>query len=80
MPLIWSLMSMIGAIGSQCTSVIYGETLWQPFDIIAKWQDTPGGRAAAFFASLAWLIGNIGSNITANSISAANDLTTLFPK
>ncbi|EXJ94875.1 hypothetical protein A1O1_03274 [Capronia coronata CBS 617.96] len=80
MPVTWSLISVIGAIGSQCTSVMYGQILWQPFDIIAKWQSSPGGRAAAFFASIAWIIGNIGSNITANSISAANDLTTLFPK
>ncbi|KAL1305774.1 hypothetical protein AAFC00_003941 [Neodothiora populina] len=80
MPVTWSLMSIIGAIGSQCASAAYGETLWQPFDIVGKWQNTAGGRAAAFLACLAWLLGNIGSNITANSISAANDLTTLFPR
>lgn len=30
--------------------------------------------------SAAWALGNIGTNITANSISSANDLTTLFPR
>jgi NCS1 family nucleobase:cation symporter-1 len=39
-----------------------------------------GGRAAAFFAALSWYVAQVGTNITANSISAANDLTVLFPK
>jgi nucleobase:cation symporter-1, NCS1 family len=30
--------------------------------------------------SIAWALGNVGTNITANSISSANDLTTLFPR
>ncbi|KAK4705506.1 hypothetical protein P7C70_g701, partial [Phenoliferia sp. Uapishka_3] len=59
---------------------VYGEVLWQPFDIIDKWEGSHGGRAAAFFCSAAWALGNMGTNITANSISSANDLTTLFPK
>jgi NCS1 family nucleobase:cation symporter-1 len=39
-----------------------------------------GGRAAAFFDATSWYIAQIGTNITANSISAANDLTVLFPR
>lgn len=33
-----------------------------------------------FLASLAWALANVTTNITANSISAANDLTSLAPK
>ena len=55
-------------------------TVWQPFDVIDKWQGSRGGRAAAFFAAAAWALGNMGTNITANSISAANDATVLFPR
>ncbi|KAH7028930.1 permease for cytosine/purines, uracil, thiamine, allantoin-domain-containing protein [Microdochium trichocladiopsis] len=39
-----------------------------------------GGRAAAFFAAAAWFIVQVGSNVTANCISAANDLTVLMPR
>jgi len=33
-----------------------------------------------FLASLTWALANVTTNITANSISAANDLTSLAPK
>lgn len=115
---------------SSMTTVIpiyAGKSIYQPFDIIENggWLDTSGGRAAAFFCSMAWAIGNMyvsdsvtvrecsvlltmigkqdncalfplyrflildygtdlcrrdSQNITANSISAANDLASLFPK
>lgn len=61
--------------------VIYGKAYWNPLDVIDMWNENgSGGRAAAFFAALAWYIAQVGTNITANSISAANDLTVLFPK
>ena len=37
-------------------------------------------RAAAFFASFAFAVGTIGTNIASNSLSAANDMTVLFPR
>ncbi|KAK4701025.1 nucleobase:cation symporter-1, NCS1 family, partial [Phenoliferia sp. Uapishka_3] len=79
-PGLWCLASLFGAITSNMTLAIYGEILWQPFDVIDKWEGSKGGRAAAFFCAAAWAIGNMGTNITANSISSANDLTTLAPR
>lgn len=38
------------------TLAIYGEILWQPFDIIDKWEGSKGGRAAAFFCAAAWAV------------------------
>lgn len=80
----WSLMSVFGAITSNCLLSVYdGELLWQPFDIIAKWVGpgaSSGGRAAAFFCAAIWAFGNLATNITANSISAANDMCTLYPR
>lgn len=52
-----------------------------PLDIVAHWQEYGrSGRAAAFFAATSWYVAQVGTNITANSISAANDLTVLFPR
>ncbi|KAK4055053.1 hypothetical protein OIO90_003394 [Microbotryomycetes sp. JL221] len=81
-PLLWTTTSLLGAITSNMALAIYGEVLFQPFDIIDKWLIEPssGGRAAAFFCSLAWALGNATTNLTANSISAANDMAVLFPK
>ena len=79
-PMLWVITSLFGAIASNCTLAVYGEILWQPFDLIDKWQGTHVGRFFAFVCAFAWCIGNIGTNITANSISSANDLCALFPR
>ena len=81
LPIIFTLCAVIGIVTTSATGVIYGETIWNPLMIIAKWMENGhGGRAAAFFAATSWYIAQVGTNITANSISAANDLTVLFPK
>jgi len=53
-----------------------GEYLWDPLRLIDKWDN----RAAAFFAAFSMLIATLGTNISANSISAANDFTALMPR
>ena len=86
LPAIFTACAVIGIVTTSCTGVIKGAgwdgtLLWNPLDIIAKWLDMGhGGRAAAFFAATSWYIAQVGTNITANSISAANDLTVLFPR
>ncbi|KAH6672321.1 permease for cytosine/purines, uracil, thiamine, allantoin-domain-containing protein [Halenospora varia] len=81
LPIIFTLCAVIGIVTTSATGVIYGELIWNPLDIIAKWMEMGhGGRAAAFFAATSWYIAQVGTNITANSISAANDLTVLFPR
>lgn len=78
-PVVFIVMMLFGIIGANGTKIIYGELLWDPMLIVDKWT-SPGGRAAAFFIALAFLIANVGINVSANSVSAAVDLATLFPK
>jgi NCS1 family nucleobase:cation symporter-1 len=81
LPIIFTLCAVIGIVTTSASEVVYGEQIWNPLLIIQKWLDLGhGGRAAAFFAATSWYIAQVGTNITANSISAANDLTVLFPK
>ncbi|KAK5635598.1 hypothetical protein RRF57_011310 [Xylaria bambusicola] len=81
MPILFTICGVIGIVTTSAARVFTGESLWNPLDIITLWLDGgSGGRAAAFFAALAWYIAQVGTNITANSISAANDLTVLFPR
>jgi NCS1 family nucleobase:cation symporter-1 len=81
LPIIFTLCAVIGIVSTSATGVIYGKLLWNPLDIIAHWLDNGhGGRAAAFFAATSWYVAQVGTNITANSISAANDMTVLFPR
>jgi nucleobase:cation symporter-1, NCS1 family len=46
------------------------------YSLIDNWDN----RAAAFFASFAFALATICTNISANSISAANDFTALLPR
>lgn len=81
LPIIFTLCGVLGIVTTSCTKVFTGTYLWNPLEIIELWLDYgAGGRCAAFFAALAWYIAQVGTNITANSISAANDLTVLFPR
>lgn len=81
LPLIFTACAVIGIVTTSASQVIYGVTYWNPLDIVSKWLESGhGGRAAAFFAATSWYIAQVGTNITANSISAANDLTVLFPR
>jgi NCS1 family nucleobase:cation symporter-1 len=76
LPMLFTACAVIGIVTTSATGVIYDKFLWNPLDIISKWLVMGhGGRAAAFFAATSWYIAQVGTNITANSISAANDLT-----
>ncbi|ONH69043.1 Uridine permease [Cyberlindnera fabianii] len=79
-PVNQGILTPMGIVGGIASEIIYGEVLWDPLLIAQKWIHTPGGRVAAWFVAFSYLIAQIGINISANSISAANDLTALFPK
>jgi len=75
-PVAFTLVGFIGIAVTSAGIVLYGEVLWDPLRLIDKWDN----RAAAFFASFAFVLATLGTNISANSLSAANDMTVLFPR
>ncbi|KAF8890615.1 NCS1 nucleoside transporter family [Infundibulicybe gibba] len=75
-PTAFTLMGFIGIAVTSAGEVMYGATLWDPLHIVDRWES----RAAAFFASFSFVLATLGTNISANSISAANDMTALFPR
>ncbi|WVF70647.1 hypothetical protein IAT40_005440 [Kwoniella sp. CBS 6097] len=81
-PFLISILSIFAAISASCLNTVYNttDTFYQPYGIVALWNTSAGGRAAMFLASLVWALSNVTTNITANSISAANDMTSLAPK
>lgn len=79
LPSINLLMSVFGTISTSCAKVVYGTYIWSPLELASHW-DGPSGRCGAFFVGLCWVIAQIGTNMSASVISAANDLTNLFPK
>jgi nucleobase:cation symporter-1, NCS1 family len=79
-PFFKTIVGILGIVAASASQQVYGTALWDPLDIVNQWQGSPGGRAAAFFCGLLWLLAQIGVNISANAISFANDITTLAPK
>lgn len=81
LPIVFTICGTLGIITTSASIVVYGEVYWNPLEMIQDhWLGSRGGRAAGFFAALSWYIAQVGTNITANSISAANDLTVLCPR
>ncbi|KAH7305529.1 uracil permease [Stachybotrys elegans] len=79
-PLFKTIVALFGIISASASQELWGVTYWTPLQIIDTWQNTPGGRAAAFFCASIWLLAQVSVNISANAVSFANDITTIAPK
>lgn len=79
LPVISLLLGTFGIISTSCAKVVYGEYIWSPLELASHW-DGPSGRCGAFFVGFCWVVAQIGTNLSANVISCANDMTNLCPK
>lgn len=79
LPLIGLILGLFGIISCSAANVVYGEYIWDPVSLAAQW-DGPAGRCGAFFVGLCWVVAQIGTNLSANVISYANDMLSLFPR
>ncbi|KAK9236614.1 permease for cytosine/purines, uracil, thiamine, allantoin-domain-containing protein [Lipomyces kononenkoae] len=79
LPVISTFLAVMAIIATSAGKVVYGQYIWDPSVLASMWTG-PKGRTARFFVGFAWVVGQIGTNLSANVITAANDLTSLFPK
>ena len=75
-PIAFTLASFVGIVVTSAGITLYGQVLWDPLELIDHWDN----RAAAFFTSFAFALGTLGTNVSANSLSAGNDMTALCPR
>ncbi|KAF7289577.1 F-box domain-containing protein [Mycena chlorophos] len=75
-PLSITLITICGIVVASTTEFLYGEVIWDPLLVIDRWDSRP----ASFFAALSFALAVLGTNIAANSVSAANDMTVLWPR
>ncbi|KAJ7284997.1 cytosine-purine permease [Mycena rebaudengoi] len=75
-PVAFTLAGFCGMAVASASEVIYGVVIWDPLLLIDRWDS----RAAAFFAAFSFALATLGTNISANSMSAANDMTVLLPR
>ncbi|KAJ4149875.1 hypothetical protein LMH87_010653 [Akanthomyces muscarius] len=81
-PFIFTIVGLLGIFTAAAAETAYGDILWNPIDIINLWMSSGShsGRAAAAFGAIGLIIVTLGINISANSISAANDLMSFAPR
>lgn len=82
LPTTFSITCLIGILVSSASTVMYNETYWNPLDVLSRFLDgySRGDRGGVFLISLGFAIAQLGTNISANSLSAGTDMTALLPK
>ncbi len=70
------LYSFVGIVATSASVVVFGEAIWDPVQLIAKF-DSPVLSAVAL---LALAVATLSTNIAANVVSPANDFAALAPK
>lgn len=82
LPLCYSVISLLGILATSAAYTMYGVNYWSILDIMKRFLEhsTPGNRAGVFLISFAFAIGQLGTNVSSNSISAGTDMTALLPK
>jgi NCS1 family nucleobase:cation symporter-1 len=76
LPLTMALYSFIGVAVTSATTLIYGQTIWDPVDVLSRFQNP----AVLVTALLALCVATLATNIAANVVSPANDFAHLAPK
>lgn len=81
-PLCFSITALIGILVGSASEVLYGEPTWSPLDVLDNFLNnyTPGNRAGSFFLALAFALAQLGTNISANSLSFGTDFTAVLPR
>lgn len=81
-PLSFALTAIIGILVSSASTVMYGTTYWSPLDVMEKYLNnyTKGDRGGVFLIAFGFAIAQLGTNISANYISAGTDMTALLPR
>ncbi|KAH9877746.1 hypothetical protein J1614_002963 [Plenodomus biglobosus] len=81
-PIGFAVTSFIGIIVSSSSTVIFGEAIWNPLDLLEAFLNEGGSaqRFGVFCIAAAFTLAQLGTNIAANSVSAGTDLTALAPR
>src|SRR5215472_1058112 len=76
LPLTMALYSFIGVAVTSATTIIYGHTIWDPVDVLTRFNNP----LVLVVAMIALCIATLATNIAANVVSPANDFAHLAPR
>jgi len=75
LPLTMALFAFIGVAVTSATTIIFGQTIWDPVDVLTRFKNP----VVLVLAMLALCIATLATNIAANVVSPANDFSHLAP-
>ena len=75
LPTSMTLFSFVGVVVTSATLVIYGQTIWDPVVLAARFES----RLLVSAAMLAVALSTLATNIAANIVSPANDFANFSP-
>lgn len=76
LPPTMALYSFIGVAVTSATAIIFGQTIWDPVDLLTRFKNP----LILVLAMLALCVATLATNIAANVVSPANDFAHLAPK
>lgn len=78
LPIFFTFIAFIGVAASSAGQSLYNldQIPWDPNVLMSHWEN----RACRFFGAFTFALASLGVNISANSLSAANDFAALAPK
>jgi nucleobase:cation symporter-1, NCS1 family len=76
LPLTMAFYSFIGIAVTSATIVVFGEAIWDPVAVIAKF----GNKGLSALALVTLAVATLSTNIAANVVSPANDFSNLAPR
>ncbi|PWY94817.1 uridine permease Fui1 [Aspergillus sclerotioniger CBS 115572] len=82
-PIGFGITSFIGIIVSSSSAVIFGgDFVWNPLTLLGQFLDgaSSAERFGIFIISTGFALAQLGTNISANSVSAGTDMTALLPR
>ena len=76
LPAAMTLYSFIGVAVTSASVVIFGEAIWDPVELLGRFNRP----VVAFIALIALLIATLNTNVAANVVSPSNDFSNLNPR
>jgi len=76
LPLTMALFAFIGIAVTSATTIIFGQTIWNPVDVLKRFNNP----VVLVVAMLAVCIATLATNIAANVVSPANDFSNVAPR
>ena len=76
LPAAMTVYSFIGVAVTSASAVLFGQAIWDPVQLLGKFNQP----VVAFFALIALLVATLNTNVAANVVSPSNDFSNLNPR